>query len=97
MSDQKYRVNVYGILFHPELDKFNGYETIACNWDNENIFKIDKNAYKILKIIDDNPRISLEEIVSYLVPTATVGNNYEQNKIREFLDTMVKENILHQE
>lgn len=94
MSDQKYRINVYGILFHPELDKFNDYETIACNWDNENIFKIDKNAYRILKIIDENPGIFLKEIVMRLNPMGAIGD-YQQNKIQEFLDMMVKENIVH--
>lgn len=94
MSDQKYQINLYSILFHPELDKFNGYETIAYNWDNENIFKIDKNAYRILKIIDENPGITLKEIVIRLNPMITDGD-YQQNKIQEFLDMMVKENIVH--
>jgi hypothetical protein len=79
--DKKYFVNPLAVLFHPLLDKKNNYETIVFNPQTENIFKINRFGYDILKTIEAHPSISLD---------------YWQNeaKINKFIQQMVKENVV---
>lgn len=79
--DKKYFVNSLAALFLPILDKQNNYETIVFNPQTENIFKINRFGYDILKTIEIHPGISLD---------------YWQNelKITRFIKQMVKENIV---
>lgn len=56
---KKYALNQFAVIFLPEVDRLNQYQTIVCNWQTENIIKVDKAGYKILKLIDDNKPIDI--------------------------------------
>lgn len=55
-------INPLSIIFLPDIDRINGLRTVACNWEKEEYFKINPSAYKILKIINDRPGITLPEL-----------------------------------
>lgn len=81
--DKKYFINSLAVLFSPVLDKENNYETIVFNPQSENIFKINRFGYDILKTIGAHLGINLD---------------YWQNdlKITKFIKQMVKENVVYE-
>lgn len=93
--DKRYKVNPLSILFHPEIDKKNNYETIVCNWETEKVLKINPFGYHIFKVIDENPEISLKDI--YLMLSLKVNNSdIDANKVVGFIQQMVKEAVLQE-
>lgn len=81
-----YTLNTLSIIFLPKIDPLNDYKTIACNWQTENILKINSQGYKILAFINNSPRADLNLIQS----------NTQVNKeaVEKFITKMVKENII---
>lgn len=86
MFDRNFFINPKAVLFHEELDSRNGYETIACNWSTEAYIKVNSSAYKILRVIDEQPGLSCTQI------TDTV--KLSENAVERFLEQMIKENIV---
>lgn len=81
-------INPLSIIFLESIDRMNGYETIACNWEKEEFLKINSSAYKILRAIDNTPGISFPEL-SKTFPENT-------SKLEKFLKRMVEKNIVWQ-
>ena len=77
----EYFINPLAVLFHPFLDRQNNHETIVFNPQTNNILKINRFGYDILKAIEAHPGISLD-----------CWQN--ETKITEFIMQMVKENIV---
>ncbi|HBL52128.1 MAG: hypothetical protein A3D24_04105 [Candidatus Blackburnbacteria bacterium RIFCSPHIGHO2_02_FULL_39_13] len=82
----KYFINSLAVLFCPQLDQKNNYKTIVFNSVTEEIIKVNKFGYNILRTIDENPGIGIEEIYQLL--------KVDVSKIGKFLGTMSKENII---
>lgn len=88
-----YDINPLGIIFIPEIDQKNGYKTIAYDVQKDELLKINKSGYFILKIIDDNPGISFDELSEKLkLVEETKGINFL--KVLNFLKKMVAQNIV---
>lgn len=79
-------LNSQAVLFHDELDKRNGWETVAFNWQDKKYVKINPKGYKILRVIDEHPSISPAEIASQL--------NLAQTEVVDFVKEAVKEYII---
>ncbi|MBI4058095.1 hypothetical protein HY405_02195 [Candidatus Microgenomates bacterium] len=86
MDDKTFLINPQAILFHDELDPGNGFETVACNWRNETYLKINLSGYKILRVIDEQPGLSLAQIAFKVKQGETI--------VLRFLGMMVRENIV---
>ena len=84
--DKSFLINPLAVIFHDELDARNGYETIACNWNNETYIKINPPGYKILRLIDEQPGLSLVQIAFNV--------NQRQAAVEKFLEKMVQEKIV---
>ncbi|MDO8551786.1 MAG: hypothetical protein Q7S03_03870 [bacterium] len=79
MDSRKYHVNPLAVVFHPGIDKTNGYTSLVANPETDEQFVINKLRYFILETIDENPGI--EE-----------GELFEKVKVRVFPDP-IKEDI----
>jgi hypothetical protein len=88
-----YSVNQFGIIFIPELDKKNGYKTIAYDVEKDELIKINMIGYFILKTIDKNPRISFEDLIDRLRELEET-KNLNFLKVLSFLKKMVRQNIV---
>lgn len=86
MYDKSFLINSLAVIFHDELDARNGYETIACNWNNETYIKINPSGYKILRIIDEQPGLSLAQIAFKV--------KQREAAVEKFLEKMAQENIV---
>jgi len=84
-------INQYSILFHPELDRLNGYKTIIWNVGDDRVLMINRSGYELLKIINERPGLSREEI-SQLVGLRS--NSAEEQNATAFLNQMLAENII---
>lgn len=58
---RKYALNQFAVIFLPEVDRLNQYQTIVCNWQTENIIKVNKVGYQVLKLIEDNKPINIDK------------------------------------
>lgn len=83
---ERFWINPLAIIFLEEIDRENGYETIACDWEKEEFIKINSSAYKILRAIDNTPGISLLEL----------SKTFPQNdsRLEKFLKKMVEKNMV---
>lgn len=54
----QFSLNKDSIIFLDQIDKINGYSTIAYDWGNDDIFKISRDGYFLLKSIQKNNPIS---------------------------------------
>lgn len=81
---QKLFLNQRGVIFIPRLDKKNGYQTIVCNPESGELFKIDKVEYFCLKLIDKNSNLDRSRIFE----------SAANHEAEEFVDQMIKENII---
>ncbi len=86
MRDTTFFINPKAILFNDELDAKNGHETIACNWPDETYLKINSAAYRVLRVIDEQPGLSLSQIA--------FATRRPETSIQRFLGQMIKENIV---
>jgi hypothetical protein len=73
-------LNNLAVLFCPVIDEQNNWETIVMNPMTEEVLKINKTGYFILKQIADSPGISKEALgkMQYL----------------SFIELMIRENII---
>lgn len=88
MAVKKYNINPLAILFHPELDKKNGYTTLASNPQTGEFIKVNQKDYFLLKIIEDNNDITVSGLQEHL------GSDYSGDYLKEKLDNFIKENII---
>lgn len=79
-------INPLAIIFLPQIDKKNSYETIACDWQKEEYIKINSAAYRILSTIKENPGITLSGLAGLL--------KKDEVKLGKFLGEMEKKNII---
>ena len=86
MYSAGFYINPYAVVFHPELDSRNNYNTIVFNPATEQVLKINAFTYSILKVIDDNPGIDIDGI-SELTSADVL-------KITKFLEVAIGENII---
>lgn len=86
MEDKTFFTNLEAVLFSDELDAKNSYETIACNWGNGTYIKINPFGYKILRVIDENPGLSLGKIAFKV--------RQREETVQRFLEQMVRENVI---
>lgn len=93
MLDRNYLVNPLSVIFLPQIDKTNGYQTIVCNWQTENIFKINRLGYYILRVIENNPEISFKALFQ-AVSSKMSGSIVDKRKIVDFIKNMEKEGVL---
>jgi len=82
-----YSVNSRAIIFLPEIDAFNNFETIANDWQRDKIVKIKGVGYKILYFVYQKGKMSQEEILFEF-------QNENRQEIEKFLKTMLSRGIL---
>jgi hypothetical protein len=82
-----YQVNPDSIIFL-DVDKGNGYTTIAQNWETDDIFLIKPMEYKILKFIHDNQSVSQDSLLEYL------QTDEERTALKTILDIFVQKKLL---
>lgn len=51
-------LNNDSIIFLDRIDRINGYSTIVYDWESDEIFKINKDDYFLLKNIQENNPIN---------------------------------------
>lgn len=85
---KKYLLNPLSVLFHPQLDQKNKSNTIVYDPLSEEIIKIDRFGYTILKAIDENPGID-SETISRLTLSGT-------QRVERFLEIMKEKNVVFQ-
>lgn len=77
------------VLFLPEVDRQNSYETIVCNWQKDRVLKVKKEGYQILEFICQNPGVS-----SLAVVAEFEKQGQPAPAILKFLEQMKAEKIL---
>ena len=82
-----YQVNPDSIIFL-DVDKGNGYQTIAQNWETDDIFLIRPMEYKTLKFIHDNQSVSLKSLLEFL------PSDEERSALKTILDIFVQKKLL---
>lgn len=85
---KRYIINALSVLFHPSLDQKNRYNTIVYDPLSEEIIKVDKFGYDVLKAIDENRGID-SEAISKLVLSSI-------QKVERFLEIMKEKNVILQ-
>lgn len=91
---KKFVVNLLAVLFVPEIDRANNYQTVVFNPQNERIIKINRFSYEILKTIDENEAISLEDLCSVVGKKRALSGWQVEAKVVNFLNQMLKENVI---
>ena len=75
-------INKLAVLFCQRIDEQNGFETIVCNPQTEELLKVNKSGYFLLKTIEDNPGITRQELGKHAQST--------------FLEQMIREQIIQE-
>lgn len=76
------------VIFVPDLDHELGYETLIFDRIRDEIIKIDKYGYKILKTINDNPGINIDQMVFKM------GQSINRKNLERFISTMTNYDII---
>ena len=79
-----YYLHPYGVVFHPVLDKLNGFQTVVYNWKADVFHRVDSVGYELLQLIEKKPGITLKELME--------GRGRQE--IKNFIEQMVNENII---
>lgn len=87
MINKRFKINNLAVLFHPELDRKNGYNTVLQNPKTGNFLFVDKQGYTMLKTIDDSPGIDSEQLIEKL-------HDLSVDKIEGQLKIFLSENII---
>lgn len=90
-----YFVNPLSVLFHPELDTRNRYQTVVYNWRKQSVLKVNQFGYEILKILDEKPGLSLAELCQLVSPKEQIPPQLK-SKIEKFSQQMIKENVIEE-
>lgn len=91
-----YFINPLAVLFHRELDARNHYRTVVYNWKKQNVLKVNRFGYEILKILDETPGLSLNELCESLSQKHKAPSWQIKSKIVKFIDQMVEENVIRE-
>lgn len=89
-----YSLHPNGVLLHPELDELNGHQTVIFDWKADVFYHVNPIGYEILKIVLANPQSSLESIVGHLCKVRNEPRWQLETQVREFIQQMVKLNIV---
>lgn len=91
---KKFFTNPLGIIFCPEIDRKNNFRTIVLNPLDEKIIKVNHFGYEILRVIDENPGLSLQDIIRLVSQKRGEADWQNGERINEFINQMVKENVI---
>ncbi len=91
---KKFFVNPLGVIFCPEIDQKNNFQTIVLNPLNEKIIKVNPFGYEILKIIDETPGIYLQNVIQLVSQKRNEMVWQNEKKIGEFINQMIEENVI---
>lgn len=91
---RKFFINPLGVIFCPEIDQKNNFQTIVFNPSKEKIIKINNFGYDILKIIDETPGIYLQNIIQLVSQKQNEIEWLSEKKISEFINQMIEENVI---
>ncbi|MBI5358589.1 PqqD family protein [Candidatus Amesbacteria bacterium] len=82
------------VLFCPLIDKVNDYNTIVYNVNSNTNHKVNSFGYFILEIVENNPGISLDDLVDKY--SRKVGKPIWKirNQVESFVKEMMRENIV---
>jgi len=94
LAMKKFFVNPLGIIFCPEIDQKNNFQTIVLNPLNEKIIKVNPFGYEILKIIDETPGIYLQNVIQLVSQKRNEMVWQNEKKIGEFINQMIEENVI---
>lgn len=90
----RYSINPLGVLFHPELDQKNHYQTIVFNPKTEQILRINQYGYDILKVIDEKPGSILDDICNYVAQRRDLEQYINKEKVFKLIQEMIRENVV---
>lgn len=91
---KKIFINPLGVIFCPEIDQKNNFQTIVFNPLKEKIIKVNRFGYEILKVIDENSGLYLQNIIQLVSQKRNEVAWQSEKKISEFINQMIKENIV---
>lgn len=94
MQTKRYLLNPLGVLFHPQIDQQNNYETIVFNPWEEKILRINRYGYDIIKTVDNNPGLGLDDLFAEVGQKHEVLEYLNKEKVFGFIQQMVKEHII---
>ena len=89
-----YFLDPFSIVFHPRLDARNNFQTVAYNWEKQNVLKVNQFGYEILKILDEKPGLSLDELCELVSQKYKTQQEQIRLKLVKFIEQMVKENVI---
>lgn len=93
---KKYFINPLAVLFHPGIDARNDYRTIVYNWKTQNILKVNRFGYEVLKVLNERSRLSLDELCRLVSQRRKTAEWQIKSKIVKFIEQMVEENIINE-
>jgi hypothetical protein len=82
------------VLFCPLIDKANAYNTIAYNVNSQKTHKVNGFGYLILEIIENNPGISLDDLIDKYSHKVEKPIWKIRNQVESFVKEMTQENIV---
>ena len=85
-QDKRYFVYPEAVFFDDKIDKKNNWTTIAYNFKKDSYIKIKQPGYKILRLIDENPGVSLPQLIKM--------SKENKDYIIRFLQKLIDENII---
>ena len=91
---KKLFVNPLGVIFCPEIDQKNNFQTIVFNPLKEKIIKVNRFGYEILKIVDENRGLYLQNIIQLVSQKRGETDWQNEKKVNKFIDQMIKENVV---
>ncbi len=94
MTISSYFVNTLSVIFIPEKDRENNFSTIVFNPETENILKVNRFGYVVLKVLDTAPGLSLARLKTTINQKMDSSEQLSENHIEKFVETMVKEHVI---
>lgn len=74
------------VLFHPQVDKRNGYNTIVFSWRSKKYIKVNSSGYWVLFEIDSHPGMEISNLAQ--------KTHQKISTVKHFVQQMMKEDIV---
>lgn len=87
-SDGKFYLDSLSVIFLPDFDEKNGCETLVLDRKHDEVIRINRAGYQILKLIDDFPGLIFDQMMFRL------GSLMAREQLDNFINDMLSRNIV---